>query len=135
MKVHYTEGYKFTTTENITEQVGIFPPKSIAFKYATLSINGWLTIGERYAWNGMSGIPMNIKSSIRGVLFHDALYQMLRLGYLDIQWKPYVDQVLHDFCVEDGMIRPVAAIILAAVHKFGLSSTTPKAEPPILEAP
>lgn len=78
---------------------------------------------------------MNIKSSIRGVLVHDVTYQMIRLGFLDIEWKEKADQILHDFCVEDGMLRPVAAIILAAVQKFGLSSTTPKAEPETLTAP
>lgn len=135
VKVKYKKRFKFVTSGIITEYVGIFPPKSIYFEWGTLSENGFLTIKDEYPWNGMSGIPLNISSSIRGVLFHDIIYRMIRLGLIDMKWKKKADQNLHDFCVEDGMLRPVASIILKAVKKFGLSSTMPKAEPEVLEAP
>jgi hypothetical protein len=134
-KVLYRRGYVFQTVNDITDYVAIFPPKSLVFKWAILSDNGFMTIIHDYAWNGMSGIHMNIKSSIRGVLFHDVTYQMIRLGFLDIKWKPQADLNLRNFCIEDGMLTIAADIIHAGVKEFGLSSTAPKAEPPVMEAP
>lgn len=134
-KLKYKEGYKFQTVDDYTVFVGITPPKALVFKWAILSENGWLTIIHDYAWNGMSGIPLNIKSSIRGVLLHDACYQMIRLGYLEPKWKDVADQVLYNCCVEDGMLKLLAKAILKAVETFGHPATTPAQEPPVLEAP
>jgi hypothetical protein len=133
--VKYKEGYKFQTVGDTTLFIGITPPKSLLFQWAILSNNGWLTIIHDYAWNGMSGIPLNIKSTMRGVVVHDVTYQMIRLGFLDIAWKDKADQNLRDMCIEDGLPKFMAATIYKAVQKFGLSSTAPKAEPETMEAP
>jgi len=135
MRIRYKRGFKFVTVGIVTEYVGIFPPKSICFEWGLLSINGYLTVKDEYPWNGMSGIPLNIKSSVRGVLIHDVLYRLIRLGLLDIKWKTPGDEVLRKFCIEDGMWKWVADTIFAAVQRWGLSSTGPKAEPKIMEAP
>lgn len=133
--MRYKRGFKFVSVDIETAFVGIFPPKSIYFQWGTLSENGFLTVEAGYPWNGMSGIPMNIPSSIKGVFFHDVIYRMIRLGLIGIEWKAQGDNVIRDFCIRDGMLKILANTIHAAVEKFGLSSTTIQEEPVIMEAP
>ena len=134
-KIRYRKGYKYQLAASYTVEVGIFPPKSIATRWCLLSHNGFLTILEGYAWNGASGPTIDTKSSMRGSLVHDALYQLMRLGLLDISWRSKIDDILHNICVEDGMIHARAEIWEEMVVLFAGSAAKHDAEPKILEAP
>ncbi len=134
-KVKYIKGYKYQTVNDYTLFTGITPPKSLVFKWAILSDNGYLTIIHDYAWNGASGPTIDTENSIRASLVHDVLYQMIRLGFLDAKWKDRADELLYELCVEDGMFRVRAAIWKQAVKLFGVSSTLKDSEPEVLETP
>jgi hypothetical protein len=134
-KIKYRKGYKYQLAEDYTVEVGIFPPKSIVTRWCILSNNGFLTIMEGYAWDGASGPTFDTLSSMRGSLVHDALYQLIRLGKLDISCRPKADDRLHDICVEDGMNHARAELWEEMVGLFAGSAAKHDAEPPILEAP
>jgi len=134
-KIKYKKGYKYQLAADYTVEVGIFPPKSIACQWCMLSNNGFLTILEGYAWDGASGPTIDTKSSMRGSLVHDVLYQLIRLGKLDISWREKADDILHNICVEDGMNHARAELWEEMVSMFAGSAAKHDAEPPILEAP
>lgn len=133
--IYYKKGYKYQTTRDYTLFTGITPPKSLVFKWAILSDNGFLTIIHDYAWNGASGPTFDTKDSMRGSLVHDVFTQMIRLGYLDPSWWPKINDLLHDILVEDGMWHFRAEGWEEAVSHFGSSSTTIAEEPEEMEAP
>ena len=134
-KIKYRKGYKYQLASDYTVEVGIFPPKSIATRWCLLSNNGFLTILGGYAWDGPSGPTWDTKSSMRGSLVHDALYQLIRLGLLDISWREKADDLLHDICVEDGMVHARAELWEEMVSIFAGSAAKYDSEPEILEAP
>lgn len=135
MTIRYRKGYKYVLEDDSTCMTGICPPKSIAWKWGLLSVNGAATILHAYAWDGASGGMLDVKSIMRGTLYHDWFYQMIRLGLLDISFKEKIDDLLHNMCVEDGMIHFVAEGVEEAVSHFGDSSVDPAAEHRVSEAP
>ena len=133
-KIKYRKGYKYQLAETYSVYVGIVLPLRIETDWLILE-DGWLTIKAGYAWNGASGPTFDTKDSIRGSAVHDALYQLMRLGLLDISWRSKADDLLHDICVEDDMIHMRAELWEEAVSHFAASSAEAGAEPEILEAP
>ena len=127
--VFYKRGYKNQLTRDFSIQTALRPAQYVALKYITLSMGGLLTIKAGYAWDGASGPTWDTKNSIRGSLVHDALYQLIRLGYIEEAHKPYADQMLYDLCVEDGMFEFRASYWRWAVLTFGAGDTKPSAEP------
>ncbi len=134
-KIRYRKSYKYQLAADYTVEVGIFQPKSVATRWCLLSNNGFLTVLEGYAWNGASGPTIDTPSSMRGSLVHDALYQLIRVGKLAPSWRAKADDILHDICVEDGMLHFRAELWEEVVKAFAASSAEAGAEPQILEAP
>lgn len=132
--LYYKDGYKYQVTrdnEIQTELTGY----SIDTEYVYLRPDGKMGIRHGYAWNGASGPTWDTNNSMRGSLYHDAGYQLIRLGYLPRETKEYFDQLLYDLCVQDGMFKFRAAYWRWAVIHFGIGSTRPSAEPQELVAP
>ena len=71
--------------------------------YIQLLDDGLLKVKAKYAWDGASGPTIDSKSSMRGSLFHDALYQLLRMGAVDLVWRNAADILFHEVCLADGM--------------------------------
>lgn len=134
-KIKYREGYKYQLAEDYTVEVGIFPSKSIVTGWCILSNNGFLTILEGYAWDGPSGPTLDTKDAMRGALVHDALYQLMRLGLLSQSNRQKADDLLHDICVEDGMMHWRAELWEEMVSHFAAGAARSGSEQDILEAP
>ena len=81
--------------------------------------SGVLLVKELYAWDGPSGPTIGTPSFMRGSLFHDALYQLIREGHLASSWRKYADQLLREICLEDGMNRFRAWYVYRSVRMFG----------------
>jgi hypothetical protein len=133
--IYYKKGYKYQLQKTYKVFTGIFPEYDQATEFIILRTNGYLTIKQWYAWDGPSGPTFDTPSSMRGSLVHDALYQMIRLGLLDPKYKTSADDLLHDICVEDGMIHLRAELWEEAVENFGGISCQPGHEPEVLTAP
>jgi hypothetical protein len=119
-KIKYSSGYKYQLKEDFTIDLffdfGI--KKTIIHPYITLSQSGILTICEGYAWDGASGLTIDTKSSMRGALVHDALYQLMREDLLPSENKIFADGFLRDICICDGMFRWRANLWFEAVKDF-----------------
>jgi len=81
-------------------------------EYFSLTPKGILTVNKKYCWDGASGPTFDTSDSMRGSLFHDVLYQMLREGQLlDGKYVPaehdrlrkIADQIIYRLCRADGM--------------------------------
>jgi len=80
----------------------------------------WLWVDKRYAWDGPSGPTIDTENFMRGSLVHDALYQLIKEGYLDKKvWRLYADKILRKICLEDGMSKFRAWYVYHSVRWFG----------------
>ncbi len=78
----YKKGYKYQLVEKYTTNVQVFPTLNINTPFIALTMEGLLTIQKYYAWDGASGPTLDTKDTMIPSLVHDALYQLLREGYL-----------------------------------------------------
>lgn len=120
-KINYREigGYKYELVDQEVFKTDIFPFLKIKTEFICLDVNGKLTIEKCYAWDGPSGPTIDTKSFMRGALVHDAFYQLIREGYLDVSYKKPVDKLLRKMIIEDGMSRIFAWYVWKAVVIFG----------------
>jgi len=133
--IKYRAGYKY----QLVEDYGLFldkaPEKLIITRFITFETSGFLHIRQDYAWDGPSGPTIDTPDFMRGSLIHDALYQLMRMGYLSSkEWRKFADLLLEQLCIEDGMPKARALYVYTAVRLAGLPSAT-EPERPILHAP
>lgn len=132
--IKYWSGYKYQLAEDFQIQTNIRPPAVISHLYFNMTTDGLLTVKAGYAWDGASGPTFDTKSSMRGALVHDVLWQMLRLDLLPESDRPATNAELRRICVLDEMLSWRAAAWEWAVGKFG-KNWTGKGEEPVLIAP
>jgi len=118
MSIFYKKGFKYQLSEDYMVYINIFPEEDIHTKFIDLSISGLLYIKSGYAWDGASGPAIDTKTIMRGSLIHDALYELMRLGFLPNRYKHQADLELVKACAEDGMMPARREWILYAVETF-----------------
>lgn len=133
--IKYCEGYKYQLKQTSRLLTDIYPPEKIQTEWITLDTDGLLTVFNGYAWDGASGPTFDSKSSMRGSLGHDGLYQLMRLGLLDRKHRPAADRLFHRLCIEDGMWKWRADAWLWAVENFAADATLASSEPVVQSAP
>ena len=101
--IKYRAGYKYQLAERVTVQLeGINLPSDIDTEFIVLTKDGLLTIKRNYAWDGCSGPTWDDKTNMRGGLFHDALYQLMRMGLLPQEYKAVADTLLKELIDDDS---------------------------------
>ena len=135
--VYYKKGYKYQLAKTCRIQTDIFPKDIISIDHITLDVNGVLTAFVGYAWDGPSGITIDTKTFMRGSLWHDVLYELMRKELIPctLKNKQKADKLLRDICLEDGMWPIRAWWVYVAVDKFGRGSTLPKNRKKVHRAP
>lgn len=133
--IAYREGYKYQVSETCTVVTDIHPDNTIETEYINLDKNGVLTIREGYAWDGPSGPTFDTLNFMRGSLYHDCCYQLMREGYLPKSCRDDADLLLWKTCLEDGMSRVRAWYVYKAVRKFAGPCADPSHEKPVIWAP
>ena len=128
-------GYKYQLTESYAVSTGIRIKKPISNVYIKMNTRGKLTIHAGYAWDGPSGPCPDFKSTMRGSLVHDALYQFMRLGMLDRKHRNAADRLLYKHCRQDGLPRPLAWIVYKSVEKFAADYAKSKNRRKAITAP
>jgi hypothetical protein len=78
-----------------------------------------LEIENHYGWNGASGPAIDTRETMRASLVHDALYQLIREGYLPKEMRKRADKEFYKICREDGMSWFRAQYFYRAVRMFG----------------
>ena len=121
-KIYWTEGYKYRLDKDFVIHVDVYPGRDITSGLITLTKEGWLTVKKHYSWDGASGLTFDTKSSMRGALVHDALYELIREGLLGLEWRRPADRELWRICCEDGMLKCRADIWYNAVRIGGLDA-------------
>ena len=125
--IKYRSGYKYQLVQTHHEQLLIMIPETVAHgQYLKLETTGRLTIYAGYAFDGPSGPTFDTASFMRASLVHDALYQLMRNGKLDINHRLNADNIMRMICCEDGMSRFRAWYVYQAVRRFGAMAMKPK---------
>lgn len=128
MPIFYKDGYKYQLYQDYEYQLGPeFPDiaREIETDFLYLNDDKLLIVKKGYAWDGTSGPTFHTKNFMRGSLIHDALYQLIRQGYLDNNiCRRLADLVLYDTIRKDGMWWIRANIVYYAVRVFGNTAAT-----------
>ena len=103
--------------------------------FVGIAPDGTLTMAEGYAWDGATGVPVQLKTMVRAALYHDAGYQLLRDGHVPQEHRITFDQLLRDTMRAAGAWPITAWAAYAAVRAFGGRFAAPSSRKPILEAP
>ena len=134
--IAYNDGYKYQLKETCTVALDIRPATPIDTEYIDLDGAGNMTIREGYAWDGPSGPTIDTLSFMRGSLVHDALYQLMRDGYLDhAVYRKAADRALQSICKEDGMWAWCAWAVYHGVRLFADPAADPASRRPLTRAP
>lgn len=134
-QIHYKAGYKYQLHDTYTILTTIRPEAPIKTRYLSLSMEGELRIRYGYCWDGPSGPTWDTLSSMRGSLVHDALYQLMRMEFLDHKWKKAIDLLFERILVEDGMWAWRARIWYRGVATLAEGATLPENKKEVLTAP
>ena len=133
--IRYRAGYKYQLVNDYSVQIAILPANPIDTELFSLTTDGWLTIRHGYAYDGPSGPTIDTPDFMRGSLVHDVLYQMIREGYLEKNWRDDADRELRKICIEDGMSETRAAAVFYGVRIGGQSAVKGDGGKPLCEAP
>jgi len=135
MSIRYRGGYKYVLVQDAMEEIYI-RGYACANHFINLEPDGIMTIRRGYAWDGPSGPTLDDRSNMRGSLFHDAVYQLIREELLPPECQYAADKMLRNMCREDGMSAFRAWYYFEGVHWFGKNSCHPgNIAHPVMEAP
>lgn len=121
-KINYVKdrkaGYKYLLLRTYTHKTP-FVGYNCGNEYLWLLPDGTLVIRLGYRWDGASGPAIDTETFMRGSLVHDALYQLIREGFLPLDDRAWADLELRVICLEDGMWPVRAWWVYHAVDIFG----------------
>lgn len=124
MKYQDIKNYKYRLAKTFVVQT---PIKNKGFKHElfVLKDNGSLIINFGYLWDGVSGPTWDTETTMIAGLIHDAFYQAIRLGLINLTVKDMVDLFFHTTMLKEGVWITRAWFFYQAVKKFGKSSCIP----------
>lgn len=140
-EIHYRAGYKYQLTEEYACSWRIrFVVAAIPIQTRWLYLNSVigchrLVVAEGYAWDGPSGPAFDTSDFMRASLVHDALYQLIRLGFVPRSAREAADDLMREICIADGMHPWRAWWCHRAVRLGGGPATDPAREHLVLVAP
>jgi len=112
------------------------PQSDIQTDYIDLGADGRLVIRKGYAWDGPSGLTIDTSTFMRGSLVHDALYQLIRHGFIsNDEWREQADKEMRRICREDGMFRIRAWWVYWAVRWCGGKAASKESQKEVKIAP
>ena len=119
LKYQKIKGYKYRVVKTTWIKLPWLVGMNYSGPFVRILSKGDLIALAGYAWDGPSGLTFDTKSSIRGSLWHDIGYQLIRTGVLSKSlYKPLFDKLLRDVCIEDGMWTWRANLWYKAVSGF-----------------
>jgi hypothetical protein len=134
--IEYKGGYKYQLKKDYSVEIPLKPASDKNSTFITLTGSGVLTIKSGYAWDGPSGPTIDTPNFMRGSLVHDALYQLMREGFLDHNiYREKADKLLQAHCKEDGMSSIRAWWVYQGVRFGGGPAASPDIIRPIKHAP
>ncbi len=131
----YRKGYKYQLAEAEKFVTTIRPGYVINTEFIHLAAKGRLMVRRGYAWDGPSGPTWDTKNSMRGSLYHDAIYQLIRQGRLNPKWRAMADKEFGGYLQDDGMSRLRSYFWVRELKNFGGPSADPRNRKKIFTAP
>lgn len=126
IKYRKIPAWKYQIADDYRVRIRIRPTTSIVSKFIELERDGWLLIRRNYSYDGPSGPTHDDSTNMRPALVHDALYQLMRVGFLNPgTWRKAADQEFFKMCREDGMPLLRAFMYYRGVRRFGERHTKP----------
>jgi hypothetical protein len=122
----HLSSYKYQLTNEFHRQLDIRPPVGISTPWLKLGTQGGLVISKGYCWDGPSGPTLDTPSFMRASLVHDAIYQLIRTGFLPQEHQKYADILIGIMCKEDGMAWFRRKYVVWALRRFGAMALKPK---------
>mgnify|MGYP001252782899 CR=1 FL=1 len=137
MKYRELTKYRYQVIVDEAFKTSVKPPKKLVTKYILLDTDGTLIAREGYAWNGASKPAINTKTNRRASCAHDAFYQVMNLGLLDLSFRLLCDEEYYKICLADGMWKVRADLEKWVLNNFAEFAAKPdgKREVVILECP
>ena len=111
--------WKYQLVEQEVFKTRIYPDQILQTEWITLHPDGTLVLEAEYAWDGPSGPTIDTDSAMRGSAVHDALYQLMKLGLLDLKWFKPSNRELVRWLKKDGMWFIRRRAWYRAVQRFG----------------
>lgn len=133
--LYYKAGYTYQLAKTVWRHTEIITGADHKTDFVSLGANGLLIIVAGYAWDGASGPVIQSPDTMRASLFHDALYQLIRLGHIGVIWRDTADKLYRQICIDAGMPHPRAQAHYMALKAFGGYASLIEAEPKLLVAP
>lgn len=116
--IYYKSGYKYQLQKRAGIEIGLKLLKPIETPFISYR-GGFLYAEQGYAWDGPSGPTIDTKNFMRGSLFHDVLYQLMKEGILSWESQKLADNALKEICKIDGMSLIRRSYVWLAVSLFG----------------
>ncbi|RKY10477.1 MAG: hypothetical protein DRP56_00845 [Planctomycetota bacterium] len=132
--IKYSKGHKYQLNGDACFVTGI-TGFDCSTKYITLEPYGSVLIKDGYAWDGPSGPTIDTKSTIRGSLLHDALYQLIRLELLPSGYRKVADREAACRWRADKMWRIRAWVWTKILGKHAATAAHPDHKRMIYTAP
>ncbi len=127
----YKSGYRYVSQETVLVNVGPALHAPVSSAFASIAAEK-LCVMAKYAWDGASFTPFKWlgtpKAWLTPSLVHDALYQLIRDGLMDRQYREAADRLFRDMLIERGVWRWVAWVAYYAVRvggNFAVRQTNP----------
>ena len=118
--------YKYQLLEQYCFYTRCPVKKALCFDFIVADSDGFIAIKKGYAWDGPSGPTIDTKNFMRASLVHDAMYQLIREGCIDIAYRDHADRMLQSICIEDGMSKVRAWYVYQSVKYFGKNAAVKK---------
>jgi hypothetical protein len=133
---YYKVGWRmYQLAETYYQNIQIFPKVPFSDQFISLSKEGVFIIKKGYVWDGSSGPTLQTKSTMRGSLLHDALYECMRKERLAQVHRYQADVIIRDTCIEDGMFKWRAKGWFDALRLCAEPFAEPKNRRKLLTAP
>ena len=137
--IMYKDGYKYQLYVDYVhpQALDCKPVYQVSTPYLEMTSGGILTIKKGYAWDGPSGPTWDTKNFMTPSLVHDALYQLMRMGYLyaNLGHRKIADLELYRMCRERGMWYVRAQWVYAGVRLGGRRAASQAGQKEIIIAP
>jgi hypothetical protein len=134
-RILFRRGFKYQLHQDYAIQVeSVIPVPSagldgVTTPWLSFTPQGQLTIKAGYAWDGPSGPTKDSSSAMRGALVHDALYQLMRMRMIHLDFRDEIDNLFWRIIREDGMNRVRAFFWWRAVRRFAGDAASDEQRP------
>lgn len=118
----YKSGYRYISQEAVVVDLGSALHAPLQAPFASIAAET-LCVMARYAWDGASFTPFRWfgtpKAWLTPSLVHDALYQLIREGLLDRQYREAADRLFREMLIDRGVWQWVAWVAYWSVRVCG----------------